>query len=135
MCLVPIFPAKPSASSKRKKRRSTANTEGLLWQVADEVKEPVKKTLFEHEDQNIFGTHEISRWYLKETEFSEADAAEFAKEDSTAKKVEVFIANNWSQGQVLYFDILKSIGNLDPGVIQGRKYGSRHPHRLLRRTR
>jgi hypothetical protein len=48
--------------------------ESLLRQVAEEVKEPVKKTLYENENPNIFGTHEISRWYLKEAEFAEAFA-------------------------------------------------------------
>jgi hypothetical protein len=65
--------------------------EGLLRQVAVEVREPVKKTFYENEDPNIFGTHEISRWYLKETEFAETDAAESAKEDAAAEKVEKFI--------------------------------------------
>ena len=65
--------------------------EGLLKQVAEEVKEPVKKTLYENEDPNIFGTHEISRWYLKDAEFVETDSAESAKEDDAADKVERFI--------------------------------------------
>ncbi len=73
-------------------RMEAHDFEGLLRQVADEVKEPVKRTLFANEDPNIFGTHEISRWYLKDTEFTETDAAESAKEDSAAEKVEAFIA-------------------------------------------
>lgn len=85
--------------------------EGLLRQVADEVKEPVKKTLYENEDPNIFGTHEISRWYLKETEFAETDAAESAKEDDAAQKVEKFIEKKfkeqpWLEG-VHYSDIFE----------------------------
>lgn len=73
-------------------RMEAHDFEGLLRQVADEVTSPVKKTLFEYEDPNIFGTHEISRWYLKETEFTETDAAESAKEDVAAEKITAFIA-------------------------------------------
>jgi len=92
-------------------RMEAHDFEGLLRQVADEVKEPVKKTLYENEDPNIFGTHEISRWYLKETEFTETDAAESAKEDSAAEKIETFIAKKlkdqpWLEG-VHYSDIFE----------------------------
>jgi len=85
--------------------------EGLLRQVAEEVKEPIKKTLYDYEDPNIFSTHEISRWYLKKTEFAETDAAESAKEDAAAKKVEKFIENKlkeqpWLEG-VHYSDIFE----------------------------
>lgn len=73
-------------------RMEAHDFEGLLRQVADEVREPVKKTLFANEDPNLFGTHEISRWYLKETEFTETDAAESAKEDGAAERIAAFIA-------------------------------------------
>lgn len=73
-------------------RMEAHDFEGLLRQVAEEVGVPVRKSLFENEDPNLFGTHRISRWYLKETEFAETDAAESAKEDSAAEKVETFIA-------------------------------------------
>lgn len=92
-------------------RMEAHNFEGLLRQVAEEVKEPVKKTLYENEDPNIFGTHEVSRWYLKETEFAETDAAESAKEDAAAEKVEKFIEKRikdqpWMEG-VHYSDIFE----------------------------
>ncbi len=92
-------------------RMEAHDFEGLLRQVAEEVKEPVKKTLYENEDPNIFGTHEISRWYLKETEFAETDAAESAKEDAAAEKVEKFIEKKlkeqpWLEG-VHYSDIFE----------------------------
>lgn len=66
------------------------NFEDLLRQVADEIKEPVKMNLFEHEEPNLFGTHEIGRWYLKETE-TVVDKAETAKEDAAAQHVGRFI--------------------------------------------
>lgn len=66
------------------------NFEELLRQVADEIKEPVKKNLFEHEEPNLFGTHEIGRWYLKETE-TVVDKAETAKEDAAAQHIGRFI--------------------------------------------
>jgi len=68
-------------------RMEAHNFDELLRQVADEVREPVKKNLFEYEDPNLFGTHEISRWYLKETEFDTIDTAESAKEDAAAEKL------------------------------------------------
>jgi hypothetical protein len=40
----------------------THNFEELLRQVAEEVREPVKKNLFENQDADLFGTHEIGRW-------------------------------------------------------------------------
>ena len=57
------------------------NFDRRFRQVADEVTQPVKKNLFENEDPNLFGTHEIRRWYLKETA-DEADGAETAREDA-----------------------------------------------------
>jgi DNA modification methylase len=92
-------------------RMEAHDFEGLLRQVAEEVKEPVKKTLYENEDPNIFGTHEISRWYLKETEFAETDAAESAKEDAAAEKVKKFMEKKikeepWLEG-VHYSDIFE----------------------------
>ena len=60
------------------------NFEELLRQVAEEVRQPVMKDLFTPEEPNLFGTHETSRWYLKETEFDKVDLAESAKEDAAA---------------------------------------------------
>lgn len=67
------------------------NFHELLATVAVEVKTPVKKDLFRNEDPNLFGTHEICRWYLKETELDVSDAAESAKEDKAAEKLESFM--------------------------------------------
>jgi DNA modification methylase len=69
------------------------NFDELLGQVADEVREPVLKNLFEKEEPNLFGTHEISRWYLKETELAVQDAAESAKEDAAASSVGSFLSD------------------------------------------
>jgi len=63
----------------------------LLRTEAGEVKTPVKKDLFRNEEPNIFGTHEIGRWYLKETELVVIDAAENAREDAAAEKISSFI--------------------------------------------
>src|SRR5262249_52799907 len=67
------------------------NFEEILREVADEVKEPVKMNLFEDEDPDLFGTHEISRWFVKETAEAEVDEAESAKEDAAARSVGKFI--------------------------------------------
>lgn len=63
----------------------------LLRTVAEVIKTPVMKNLFDQKDPDIFGTHEVGRWYLKETELVIADAAENAREDAAAEKIGVFI--------------------------------------------
>jgi len=65
--------------------------EELLRQVAVEVKVPVKKDLFENEDPNLWGTNEVGRWYLKETELAVRDEAESAKEDHAAANLTTFM--------------------------------------------
>jgi len=67
------------------------NFNELLRTVAEEVKTPVMKNLFEQKEPDIFGTHEISRWYLKETELVIADDTENAREDTAAEKLGAFI--------------------------------------------
>ena len=51
----------------------------------------VMKDLFRPEDPNLFGTHEIGRWYLKESQPDIVDAAESAKEDAAAEKIAEFM--------------------------------------------
>ena len=63
----------------------------LLRQVAEEVKTPVMKNLFEQKDADLFSSHEVGRWYLKEDELTVADAAETAREDAAADKLSAFI--------------------------------------------
>jgi len=87
------------------------NFDELLCQVADEVKQPVMKDLFRPEDPNLFGTHEVSRWYLQETESDKADAAESAKEDAAANKIatfmEKYLEKNPHQEGVHYSDLFE----------------------------
>ena len=68
------------------------NFDELLAQVAESSTEPIKKNLFENEPPNLFGTHEIVRWYLKEAQTAVVDAAESAKEDAAANKLGKHIA-------------------------------------------
>jgi len=63
----------------------------LLRTVAEEVKTPIMKNLFDKKEPDLFGTHEIGRWYLKETELVIADAAETAREDAAAEKIGAFV--------------------------------------------
>ena len=67
------------------------NFDELLAQVAEPVREPVKKNLFENEPPNLFGTHETVRWFLKENAAVEPDAAEAAREDVVARKLGTFM--------------------------------------------
>jgi len=68
------------------------NFEELLSQIAEEVREPLKKNLFENQPANFFGTHEVGRWYLKEAEINVQDAAESAKEDAAADTIRTFMS-------------------------------------------
>ena len=63
----------------------------LLRGVAEEVQEPVKENLFDNKEPDLFGSHIISRWYLKETA-DELDTAEQEKEDAAAARLEKYIA-------------------------------------------
>lgn len=72
------------------------NFDELLEQTAEVVVEPLMKNLFEPQVPDLFGTHEIRRWYLKETEEVAMDAAESAKEDAAAQKISIFI-EQWLQ--------------------------------------
>lgn len=88
------------------------NFEELLKQVADEVKQPKMKDLFSPKDPDLFGTHQISRWYLKETEADKIDSAESAKEDAAAEKNAIFIRDylkkNPENEGVHYSDIFEN---------------------------
>jgi len=75
----------------RSGRMQAYDFDELLAQVAEEIRIPVKKDLFRYEDPNLFGMHEIGRWYLKETELAVADAAETAREDTAADKLGAFM--------------------------------------------
>jgi len=75
----------------RRGQMESHDFENLLKQIAEEVKTPVMKNLFEQKDADLFGTHEVGRWFLKETEIAEADAAETVREDTAAEKISAFI--------------------------------------------
>jgi DNA modification methylase len=63
----------------------------LLRSLAEEVRQPIKKNLFENEDPDLFGSHVDSRWYLKETA-DQVDHAEQSKEDDAASRLGTFMA-------------------------------------------
>jgi 16S rRNA G966 N2-methylase RsmD len=60
------------------------NFEELLSQIAEPIRVPVKKNLFEDREPDLFGTHEEVRWYLKRTQLDIVDEAESHKEDAAA---------------------------------------------------
>ncbi len=62
----------------------------LLHSVAEPVREPRMANLFEKEQPNLFGTHEIVRWYLKATADA-LDESEANKEAAAAQKLEAFM--------------------------------------------
>jgi len=68
------------------------NFDALLEQVAEPVREPIKKNLFENEPPNFWGTHEIVRWFVRQEQAANLDAAETAKEDKAAKKLSAYIS-------------------------------------------
>jgi len=87
------------------------NFDDFLAQVGEPVHEAVKKNLFEDKDPDLFGTHEVVRWYLKSTQLDVVDAAESAKEEDAAEKLSHFIqtklkAAPWSDG-IHYSDLFE----------------------------
>ena len=66
------------------------NFDELLAQVADSVKEPARKNLFETADPDLFGTHEVNRWYLKEQGGS-VEVSDRLTEESAARRIEQFL--------------------------------------------
>lgn len=78
-------------------RMEAHNFEELLRQVAEEIREPIRKDLFRNEDPNLFGTHEISRWYLRESQIDIIDTAESAKEDFAAENVHIFVEKHLTE--------------------------------------
>jgi hypothetical protein len=74
----------------RKGQMEAHDFEALLRSVAEEVREPLKKNLFDNKEADLFGSHVVSRWYLQETA-DHVDQAEQAKEDAVADRLEKFI--------------------------------------------
>ena len=65
--------------------------EELLRQVAEPVREPVMANLFEQRPPDLFGDHEVVRWYLLETA-DQPDETESAREAAAAARLEGFMA-------------------------------------------
>jgi hypothetical protein len=76
----------------REQQMEAHDFDALLRSVAEEVREPIKKNLFEGQDPDLFGSRVISRWYLKETA-DQIDRAEQDKEDAAAAGLETFMNN------------------------------------------
>jgi hypothetical protein len=66
------------------------NFEALLAQVAEPVAEPVMRDLFEAKAPDLFGSHQVVRWYLKEAS-DRLDEAESRKEAAAAGRLEAFM--------------------------------------------
>lgn len=75
----------------RKGQMEAHNFDELLREVAEEVKEPVKKNLFENEEPDLLGSHLMGRWHLKESEVG-AEDAERATADSAGTRIHDFLA-------------------------------------------
>ena len=88
----------------------------LLTQVAEEVRQPVRKNLFENEAPDLFGSHEIGHWYLKETE-SGAEQADRGLADEVAQLVQQFIsrqtAEELKKSQMLFHQLSGRIVDLE----------------------
>jgi hypothetical protein len=87
------------------------NFDEILREVAEEVKEPRKRSLFENEDPDLFGSHIVSRWYLKEAEETSLDEAEAVSEDVANQIMATFIKRRleeepWREG-IHYSDLFE----------------------------
>jgi hypothetical protein len=70
----------------------------LLRSVAEPVSEPRMHNLFDKEQPNLFGTHELVRWYLKAT-VDVVDEAESAKETAAARRLEAYMVERLKWGK------------------------------------
>lgn len=75
----------------RKGQMEAHDFDGLLREVADEVKQPVKKSLFEYEEPDLLGYNQVGRWHLKESQAG-AEEAERATADSAGLRIHDFLA-------------------------------------------
>ncbi|MDT4896822.1 MAG: hypothetical protein QOH25_1899 [Acidobacteriota bacterium] len=66
------------------------NFDELLAQVADGVSEPARKNLFETADPDLFGTHEVTRWYSK-AQGGSLEVSDRLAEESAATRIEQFL--------------------------------------------
>ena len=75
----------------RKGQMEAHDFDALLRSVAEEVRQPVRKDLFDNKEPDLLGSHVISRWYLKATA-DQIDRAEQEKEDGAAERLEKYMA-------------------------------------------
>lgn len=82
----------------------------VLRSVAEPVSEARMDNLFEKEPPNLFGTHEVVRWYLKAT-VDVVDEAESAKESAAVRRLETFmtrfLGENPEDAGVHYSDLFE----------------------------
>jgi len=99
----------------RKGQMEAHDFDTLLEQVADPVVDPRMKDLFTPEQPNLFGTHEIKHWYLKDSEDG-ADESDQVLADATAKKIENFMekqcAIELQKSQIIWDRLKKEIDKL-----------------------
>jgi DNA modification methylase len=62
----------------------------MLRSVADEVSEPVKRDLFHDQDPDLFGTHVVGHWYLRDGDAG-TDEVDRATADAAAGRIRVFL--------------------------------------------
>jgi len=67
------------------------NFDDVLKSVAEETRVAVKRDLFRQEDPDIFGKHEVSRWYLKDVGLAVTDETESILEDKAIESLTGFI--------------------------------------------
>jgi hypothetical protein len=100
----------------RKGRMEAFDFGALLAEVAEPVTEAVKKDLFQNKDPDLFGGHQAKRWYLKESADT-VDAAESAKEEACAGKLEAFMREHLKKHSHLqgvhYSDLFEHVLTMD----------------------
>lgn len=74
----------------RKGEMEAHDFEAVLRDVAEIVRQPVRKILLENEPPNLLGTHQMACWYLKETETG-AEKVEQVTADSAAAQIHDFL--------------------------------------------
>jgi len=100
----------------RKGRMEAFDFDGVLTEIAFPIVQSIKKNLFEFEDPDMFGRHEVKRWYLKE-ESDQVDQAETIREDTAAVKLEGYIDMQLKEHPerqgVHYSDLFEQIVTMD----------------------
>ena len=105
------------------------NFEALLAQVAEPVREPVMRNLLDPTPPDLFGGHEVVRWYLKDSA-DHLDEAESRKEAAAAARLEKFmvaaltldpslpprsgVSQAWARGEGRRRPLLRSLRAVPP---------------------